>query len=599
MTNSRALALTAITLWLAAPAVHAQDEGQLPPGHPPTGEQLPPGHPPMPAEDEGELPPGHPAPTGAPSGAVLPEGHPTPTGGTASPGMSSQMQRALRPPSAAPASESADVAEGAIRVLVVDPEGQPVADQPVDVGVLASGQRDRRNARTGADGVAWFRDLATGNDQHYRVNVPYQGATYSSMPFALPAGGNGYSVRVVRLPATRSDQFVFFHVFRTIVEQRGERMHVIHQTELTNAGTETFVFPEEGARAALPEDAVNFQFQRVMTDQRVEEIEGEHAYVMRGSLPPGTVRMAWGYELPIAGGDMDIPVDIPMGFFGMQVIVEAIPELGVSVRGMPRPQRLDVNGQPCQDSVSSQGCAWVVQTQRGPSDAALDHIVIRITGIPGPGPMRLIAVGLVLVFAMAGLLLLVTGRATGSAAEAREARRAAIRKEAEELAEELEEGEVGPEFAARRRAELARELAGLYYAEEIVSSREEEEAERWRTAGRRPGVAGYLTPAEGSPTASVIAEYVFTALALPLLPLCVAFVGIRPRAALSMRGQGEVALTLVNGVLGVVLALLVGDTFFPDSTGITLGVIGVAAAALTLRTIVRRSPVDAGRRATS
>lgn len=584
MTSSRAAALAVLAaVWLAAPIGRAQDEGELPPGHPP----IPSGEPAAP-----------PAPPGG--GAELPAGHPTPTGGTVSPGMSSQMQRALQAPSAAPASEDPDVAEGAIRVIVVDPQGQPVADQPVDVGILASGQRDRRNARTGEDGVAWFNDMATGNDQHYRVNVPYQGATYSSMPFALAAGGNGYTVRVVRLPTTRSDQFVFFHVFRTIVEHTGgERMHIVHQGELTNAGTETYVFPEEGARAALPEDAVNFQFQRVMTDQRVEEIEGEHAYAMRGSLPPGTVRMAWAYEIPIAGGDMDIPVDIPMSFFGMQVIVQAIPELGVSVRGMPRPQRLDVNGQPCEDSVASDGCAWIAQTQRAPTDAALDHIVIHITGIPGPGPMRLIATGLVILFAIAGLLLLVTARGTGSVVEAREARRAAIRKEAQELAEELESGEVGPEFASRRRAELSRELAGLYYAEEIASSREEEEAERWKATGRRPGVAGYLMPADGSPTAAVVAEYLFTALALPLLPLCVAFVGIRPRAALSLRGQGEVALTLVNGVLGAILAFLVADTFFPGRTAITLTVIGVAGAALALRTIVRRGPAEGARRATS
>ncbi len=597
MPSSRALALAAlVALSGLGSTARAQDEGELPPGHPPTGEAppagdaLPPGHPPAATE-------GHPAPAGAP--ANLPEGHPVPTGGSAAPGMNPQMQRVLRPPAPAEATESADVPSGAIRVLVVDPEGQPLADQAVDVGILAGGQRDRRNTRTDADGVAWFRDMATGSDQHYRVNVPYQGATYSSMPFALAAGGPGYSVRVERLPVTRSDQFVFFHVFRTVVEQRGERMHVIHQGELTNAGTETYVFPDDGVRAALPEDALAFQFQRVMTDQRIEEIQGEHAYVMRGSLPPGTVRMAWAYDVPIEGGDMELPVEIPMAFFGMQVIVEAIPDLGVSVRGMPRPERLDVNGQACESSRTSEGCAWVVQTQRAPTDARLDRIVIRITGIPGPGPMRTIAVALVILFALAGVLLLVTARGTGSVVEAREARRAAIKREAEELAEELERGEVGPEFAARRRAELSRELAGLYYADEIASTREEEEAERWRATGRRPGVAGYLLPAAGTPTPALVAEYLFTALALPLLPLCVIFVGIRPRAALSLRGQGEVALTIVNGALGSVLAWLVGDTFLPGQPALVATVIGVGALGLALRTIVRRSPTEPVARAAS
>ncbi len=574
--TSRAIAIAWLLVGLAPAAARAQDDPGLPSGHPPV-----PAEPPAP---EGHPPEAPPPPDG------LPEGHPTPTGGTVASGMPAQLQRILRPPAPAEARESAEVPAGAIRVLVVDEGGEPVPDQGVDVGILASGDRDRRNARTGEDGVATFEGLATGDGQHYRVNVPHLGATYSTMPFALPAGGPGYAVRVVRLPVTRSDEFVFFHVFRTVVEQRGERMHVIHQGELTNAGTETYAFPAEGVRAVMPEGALAFQFQRVITDQRIEELEGEHAYVMRGSLPPGTVRLAWAYDLPVEGGDLSLPVDIPMPFFGMQVIVEAIPDLEVSVRGMPRPERLDVNGEPCESSLSSEGCAWVVQTQRAPTDARVNQITIRITGIPGPGPVRLVAIALFVLFAFGGVLLLLTARGTGSSTDAREARRAAIRAEAAQLAEELESGEVGPEFAARRRGELSRELAGLYYADELATAREEADDERWRAAARAPGVAGYLLPASEMGLGAKVLEAVLTALSVPLLPLCVAFVALRPRAPLSLRGHGEIALTLVNGALGAVLAWLVADTLAPAHPAVAGAVIAASAFALALRTIVRRAP---------
>src|SRR5690606_34214889 len=110
-------------------------------------------------------------------------------------------------------------------------------------------------------------------------------------------------------------------------------LHVIHQAELTNAGRETFVFPAQGVRASLPEGALAFQAQRVMTDQRIEEADG--GYVMRGSLPPGTVQLAWAYDLPIDGETVAIPVDIPLRFFGLQVFSEAPEGLVMDVRGMP------------------------------------------------------------------------------------------------------------------------------------------------------------------------------------------------------------------------------------------------------------------------
>jgi hypothetical protein len=477
------------------------EAGQMPPGHPPTGQpsneagQMPPGHPPTgqaptgqaPSGEAGQMPPGHP-PTGqgqAPSGqgvpsGPLPEGHPTVPGGA---GVTGRMRQAMRAPSLATAEASDEVPAGSIRVEVVDPEGEPVADAPVDVGSLAQGDRTRYNGRTDDDGVATFSDLPTGSSMAYRVNVPHEGATYSTTPFRLPPD-RGYRVRVTRLPTTRDPRFVFFRTFRVIVEQRGERMHVVHQTELTNAGSETYVFPSEGEILELPEEATAFQFQRVMTDQRVEELADQGAAAMRGSLPPGTVRLAYAYDIPVGDEDLSIPVEVPFPFFALQVLAEAIPGLTMDVSNISGERRLDQQGQPCESAQADPTCAWVAVTRRNPEEAPLERFTIHLSGIPGPGPVRWIAVALAALFALGGAFVAFRKVDERRAAErARERRRARLLAEIRQLEEELEAGEIGPEFRQKRRDAIVRELAVLLHEED--AAREKEAA----PAGRRPSRA--------------------------------------------------------------------------------------------------------------
>jgi len=519
---------------------------------------------------------------------AMPAGHP-PTSGAAAQGAPARpaTPQVLRPPVAPVAAESDEVPVGAIRVIVVDENGRPVADQGVDIGALASGERTRHNGRTGADGIALFTDLPTGTAQHYRVNVPYQGATYSTMPFALTTA-HGHSVRVVRHPVTQEDNFVFFHVFRVVVEQRGERMHVIHQGELTNAGTSTYVFPASGRRAALPEEATAFQFQRVITDQRIEEVAGEQAYAIRGSLPPGTVQLAWAYDIPIAGGDLDIPVEIPMRFFNLQMITEALPDLGVTIRGMEPARRLDTQGQSCETSLQTPGCAWVTQLRRGPEDALIRHLTIHLTGIPGPGATRWIALAIAAFFVLLGAVWFITSAGAPPLVEARTRRREDLKAEAEALAEELERGEIGPEYMARRRSEIVRELAELFYADVIEEAAQEHEDER-RHEPRRSGPLGYLMPFDGSPSATRTLEFILTFLALPLMLLGLVFFTARPRALRSMKGQAELVISLVLGLAGAALMLMVGTTVLHWDLLLTTGVVSFSGLAFVLRTIVRTS----------
>lgn len=588
--------LVALCLALPAPAQAQEDDPPaMPPGHPlvapprPAPQPLPPGHPVLPAEPPrpadaptpDALPPGHP-----PAPVALPPGHPPAATGGPTPAGQNHMAHVMGPPRSGTAEASDEVPVGTVSVLVVDENGDPIPDAAVNMGSLASGERTRWNERTNDEGVATFDDLPTGNAQAYRVNVPFMGATYSTAPFALPTAGGGFSVRITRLPVTQEDRFVFFRVFRVIIELRGERMHVIQQGALTNAGSATYVFPASGRRAALPEDATAFQFQRVMTDQRVEEIAGQNAYVLRGSLPPGTVNLAWGYDLPVSGGDLEILVEFPMRFFGLQVIAEAIPDLDVEVSGgLPAMQRLDTQGEPCRDSVRTEGCAWITQIRRSPTDAEISSITIHLSGIPGPGPVRWIAVVLLIAFLFAGAILFVTAGRKGSPAAARKQQRRALQEEAEVLAEELESGEVGPQYHARRRAEIVRELATLLYAGAVSRAREDEEANVVEI--QRSGVSAYLAPRPDAAPGARNLEIALTILSAPLLILGAVAVLIRPQIALRMGGTGEVIISLTLGTAGAVGAWLIGELALGWPPAATWSAIAVMSVALFLRTIIR------------
>lgn len=384
----------------------------------------------------------------------MPAGHPpVQAGGPA------HMSEVLSPPVPALAQPSADVPPGTIRVIVVDHRDRPVANGHLELGVMGSaGDRTQIRARTGSNGVAHFRELATGTSQAYRVNLRYRGATYSSTPFQLESD-RGYLVRVVRLPVTRDDRMIFFNVFRVIVELNEERFHVIHQVELTNAGQETYVFPRRGARARLPEGALSFQTQAVMTDQRVEELRGRNAYAIRGSLPPGTVQLAYAYDVPIDDDPLHLAIDIPIRFFTMQVFAEAADDLEMTVDGMPYPERLDNDGQDY----------WGTHIRRRPNDAAMRRVTIVLEDIPGPGPLRWLAVVLAILVIGGGIgLTLLRADDKEAMRRARAKRRQALLDEARMIEDEHAAGEIGPEFRQKRRDEIVRELAVLLHEDEAA-----------------------------------------------------------------------------------------------------------------------------------
>jgi hypothetical protein len=386
------------------------------------------------------------APAAAPPPAAPPPGH-DPHAALADPSM----------PSADPAPE---LSRGTIAVEVLDPRGQPYPNAEIVLGVMASmGGRTEQRAKTGADGRHTFEKLATGGQQAYRVNVSYGGAKFSSTPFQLP-DGSGYRVRIPLQATTRDAGMVFQVIGQTLVELRDDRLHVTQQARLANAGQSVYVLPGDGMLVKLPEGFTAFQWQDQMTDQRAEEAAGK-GFRLRGSLPPGSVTLAWSYDLVRSGSQAKIPVELPFRSFTYRVIAEAPQGLSLRVSDFPEPERVKSDGREL----------LFTQVQRSPRDPQLTSFSIKIDGIPGPGPGRWVATALALLAVALGLSRAFKGADKGRDRGALIAtRKQALLSQARATEAEHARGEIGPEFRARRMDEIATELALVLRDEEALGA---------------------------------------------------------------------------------------------------------------------------------
>ncbi len=350
---------------------------------------------------------------------------------------------------------------GSIEIEVLAPNGAPEAGAEIVLGVMASmGTRTEQHAKADAQGRHVFRDLGMGSQQAYRVNVLYQGAKFSSTPFRLSEDA-GYRVRVP-LRATTADRSLLFQVIgQTVVELRDDRLHLTQQARLANAGERVIALPKDGLLVPLPSGFTAFQWQDQMTDQKGEELAGK-GFRIRGSLPPGSVTLAWTFDLPREGTHARIPLSQPWRTYTYRVISEAPEGLTLRVSEFPEPERIQEERREL----------LFTQIQRRPSEPQLESFTIRLDGIPGPGPGRWIAVMLALAALAYGL-----SRAFQPADDGAERKTVLKTRKAEliELAKateaELERGEIGPQFRAERLNEIVTELALVLRDEEALAVR--------------------------------------------------------------------------------------------------------------------------------
>jgi len=353
-------------------------------------------------------------------------------------------------PSTTVSEPDAEVPPGTIAVEVVDQEGDPIEGAAVRLGKMEqSGTRQSDACLTDASGRCSFSGLETATTHSYRVNVPHDGARYSSTPFRLDPK-SGQRVRITRLPTTTDDSRIFQVLGRTMVEFRDGRARITQEARLANLGDATYVFPNGGLSISLPPGATAFESRAMMTDQRVSG--AEESFEINGSLPPGRTTLTWAYDIPVRGSTLSIEQSVPFRTMEYQVISDYIDGMSLEVEGFTVAR---VHEGPDRRFL-------VAGVMRRPGDPRLDPLVVHIRGIPGGGPLPYLAAGFGFVFLVIGLILVFRPSDESRVlSKAREARRAELLDEIAALEGDRDAELVGPTFYEHRRRELTDELAIL------------------------------------------------------------------------------------------------------------------------------------------
>jgi hypothetical protein len=434
------------------------------PGETGTPTEAPTGH--APGSPAGELPSGHPtvnadgsdAP-GSAAPAQAPDGDPdraAPVGGDPHAGSPDAPPLARKP--IATAEPNSALPSGTIRVRVIDATTeQPVANAKLQLGTMSrDNTRATQDATTSATGEYRFEKLAGGDGQAYRINALYDGAKYSTTPFRMPLE-HGYDVVVRQVPTTRDAREVVLYVGATSIEVRDERLKVVQQARLINIGAKTYVFPEGGLLIKLPPGHTAFQTEDVMTDQHLKEEAGQ-GFKITGSIAPGEITLTWGFDFPYDTTKVDLTFDMPWVTFAYRVLSDAAPGMVLAVDDMPAPELHDDNGRRF----------WVSEVVKRVGDPPLRTLKIHVSGIPGPGPTRVIALVVALFVLGAGVWF---ARQQPPAATAGmgadgvpfEQRKADLIAQAARLENERSRDEIGPEFYAQQLADLEERLASLLF----------------------------------------------------------------------------------------------------------------------------------------
>lgn len=434
-------------------------------GHPPVdgngASALPAGHPPIPADSaESEsphaLPPGHPAVADGEPGpsdaddesdadeTAMPAGHPAMDG--------SQVPKDS-------VTTAPDLRPGTIEVHVADPNGAPLTNIPLRLGLMredvATGNsKEERNENTDSRGVVTFGGLPTSTDYSYRATVDRGIGVYASEPFRLDERA-GKRVLLHVYPVTRDIRQALVGMRGVVYVQPREDIFQIETTiQVLNIGAVAWV-PDQ-VHIELPDGAKAFRANESMQDTRVERDKSGEVSLL-GTFSPGEHEITFQYQI-------DNPHE-PTQRFRMG-LPPHVAEMRVYAEG-PRGMQLSVSGFPPAERTTAQNGSHLLATGKRASRGGepLDDIDVSLENLPVPSQGRWYAAILALCVAAFGVWNGFSGRRT----KATTARRPAEFKEAEGLVldelvelERLERsGEIGPRAYAEARGELLDALSRL------------------------------------------------------------------------------------------------------------------------------------------
>jgi hypothetical protein len=428
----------------------APDSGALPPGHPPVEEKLPAGHPPVDASPHSAGPQRR---------------------GEDDPGF-------FNPPNDG-VEEDPSLPPGVVLISVRDAEDKPMPRAPIQLTILRSSvtkgeSRESRAAEADESGSFRFEGLSTGGGVTYRVSTERDRATFALPAFPLSdQAGKRAVLHAYEAASDINEVFVGMQVL-IYVQLREENISVEHLFNVFNLGPVAWL---ADVTFALPEGYKAFNKPDNMDEMRFEEVNGSGA-ALRGTVAPGRHGANFRYQVPFKKDERQtIRVELPPRVAQVRVIAEASKTMGLSVEGFP----------PSQRTQSRDGKRILVTEQRAQrAGVGMNELVITLTGLPTPSPIRWYALGLAGIVAIGGLFFSVQRREDealddDSRRELLEARDALL-DEFVELERLHKKGELGPKTYSRVRDALLDALARIV---SMIEAAPQPRAPAERAAGPR------------------------------------------------------------------------------------------------------------------
>lgn len=345
---------------------------------------------------------------------------------------------------------------GRVLVEVVGADDQPLPGIPVELATqfesISQGKSsDQRTLVSDAQGQVSFEQLEGSLRLTYGVRVRHQGATYEIPGFRLDEKA-GQRVRLHVYPTTRDlkQAFIGFRGF-VLIEQRDGAFHFDLLYRVINMSRVTWI--PENIRLSLPERFEAVDVRSEGAHGGFEERPGSIELV--GTFPPGQKDVRVQFQVPSRQEtDQAFTVGVPPHLAELRVLVEYVPGL-----------ELDVPGFETAEPARGPDGKRILITRRvmRPGQSELREVRIELSGLPVPGPGRLVACGLALLTALGGLYAAHRSRRGGKSelAEDRAQARRILLAELASLETAQSEGTLGPKTYEQAKRLLVDALARL------------------------------------------------------------------------------------------------------------------------------------------
>ena len=245
--------------------------------------------------------------------------------------------RPYRRPDRSSLHSSIDAPPGTIRGQVVNGTAGGGSTAGLEVVLRAfqgASESETRTATTDAGGQFRFQNLQVGGDWTYRVQVAYQGVTYSQGMLSFETGQDEIvtEIAVYETTTTWDDQIEVgrAHVFITLSDASllvMELYILANPTDRTYVGTQEIGGRRWASRFYLPQGSYDLAFDDGSLGGRFMAAEG--GFVDTEPLWPGSTSVLYSYRLDCQASDCDLTREIAHPIADLNVLV---PDSGVQVR---------------------------------------------------------------------------------------------------------------------------------------------------------------------------------------------------------------------------------------------------------------------------